>query len=265
MPLALDSPLRGASSALPIRQTLDDCTHVWKLSVLAFAFLEKTLASFLSSTELAKADAFCSPRDRLRYVVTRGCLRLLSARYSGANPASIPIRNTGNGKPIARTPGSPHFSVSHSNDFALLAFSAHPVGVDVEHIRPIPDLLRVASLVFSPAELEPLTRLTGAARELAFFTSWTRLEARLKASGDGLSAAASRGPTPAAGTCLSTLSPPSPSSQLSSPRSTHDIPLPTPLIAALVTRNTRFRLFALTPHFLEFAQRHANPNRLSCV
>jgi 4'-phosphopantetheinyl transferase len=76
-------------------------------------------------------------------------------------------------------PGSGlHVSVSHSADRVAVALTRlGPVGVDVEEIGDLdPDEL--APLVLGPGERAEASR--------EFFTYWTRKEAAVKATGDGL-------------------------------------------------------------------------------
>jgi 4'-phosphopantetheinyl transferase len=58
--------------------------------------------------------------------------------------------------------------------------------VDIERMRPLPDLDDIARLTFSPEERRWLHRLAPAERLAGFFNCWTRKEAYLKALGAGL-------------------------------------------------------------------------------
>jgi hypothetical protein len=61
-----------------------------------------------------------------------------------------------------------------------------PVGVDVERIREVSDVLGIADAHFSAVERRRLRSLPPAERRAAFIRCWTRKEAVLKASGEGL-------------------------------------------------------------------------------
>jgi 4'-phosphopantetheinyl transferase len=62
------------------------------------------------------------------------------------------------------------------------------MGVDLERIRPVRDLTRLARRVFSDLEQEELIAINDQAeKERAFFRGWTRKEAVLKALGTGFS------------------------------------------------------------------------------
>jgi 4'-phosphopantetheinyl transferase len=81
-----------------------------------------------------------------------------------------------------------NFNISHSGGIALLAFARRrEVGVDVEQIRRDSDLQAIARRFFSANEQTQLARLTDDERVDAFFRCWTRKEAYIKATGDGLS------------------------------------------------------------------------------
>ena len=60
------------------------------------------------------------------------------------------------------------------------------VGIDLEHIRPIPDVGKLAEQFFSPAERDELNALPSSKKLESFFCGWTRKEAYLKARGDGM-------------------------------------------------------------------------------
>jgi 4'-phosphopantetheinyl transferase len=80
------------------------------------------------------------------------------------------------------------FNLSHSEDVAAIAVAPHsPVGVDVEHLRAMPDLEGLASRFFTTAEATALGTAIPAARLRAFYRCWTRKEACIKAWGTSLS------------------------------------------------------------------------------
>ena len=62
------------------------------------------------------------------------------------------------------------------------------IGVDVEQIRPLPDMQSIADRSFRPEEASEIMSLPQPERDHAFYRCWTRKEAYIKAIGDGLSA-----------------------------------------------------------------------------
>ena len=59
--------------------------------------------------------------------------------------------------------------------------------MDIERVRPLKDMTKVASRFFSREEAAELLSLPPDEREPAFFSCWTRKEAYVKAVGNGLS------------------------------------------------------------------------------
>jgi 4'-phosphopantetheinyl transferase len=80
------------------------------------------------------------------------------------------------------------FNASGSDGVGIVAvqLDAH-VGVDVERVRPVPDMPSVAARVFAPEELAALGARPSNEHASAFFSIWTRKEAIVKCLGSGLS------------------------------------------------------------------------------
>lgn len=147
--------------------------------------------ALLDDDERARSSRFVRSRDRHRFVLAHAALRLFLARCLDIEPATVRYESGADGKPRLG-PGLPalEFNLSHSGDVAVLAASRNrAVGVDVEQMRDVPDALSIAETHFSPAEQEALRSLAPARRRDAFFRCWTRKEAVIKASGEGLSRA----------------------------------------------------------------------------
>lgn len=145
----------------------------------------------LAADEVARASRFHFDRDRNRYVRCRLALRNLLGSYLQVLPGEIRFRYESRGKPEiddALNPRSLRFNVAHSGGLALIAIgSGRTMGVDVERIRPMPDLLNIARRFFSAREVQAILTISEDKRTEAFFACWTRKEAFLKATGEGLS------------------------------------------------------------------------------
>jgi 4'-phosphopantetheinyl transferase len=141
----------------------------------------------LADDERERAARFRFEVHRRRYIVARGFLRYALSAYAGEAPSRIQFSYGAKGKPaIAGT--ALEFNVSHSEDVALYAFALEmPVGVDVEHVRRLDELDGIAQRFFSAAEWAAIERMQPQVRVDAFFRCWTRKEAYIKATGDGLS------------------------------------------------------------------------------
>jgi 4'-phosphopantetheinyl transferase len=143
----------------------------------------------LSEDELARVQRLHFQKDRDRFIVARGLLRIFLAHYLGAQPAQLRFCYGLCGKPRLAMSGAEglRFSVSHSQGLALFAVtSGRQVGIDLEAIRPHPANEDVAEKFFTLRELALLRALPQDARQEAFFAFWTRKEAYAKAGGEGL-------------------------------------------------------------------------------
>lgn len=78
------------------------------------------------------------------------------------------------GKPYFADRPDVHFNLSHTRGAVLVGIHDHPLGVDIERIRPVSE--------------RTMRRLAGTVSEREFFESWTRRESRAKWSGTGLAA-----------------------------------------------------------------------------
>jgi 4'-phosphopantetheinyl transferase len=163
--------------------------HVWRASLERAPAEVARLRRLLGADERGRADRFRFDRDRSRYTVGRGILRILLGRYLGLPAQRVAFRYGRFGKPVL----ADHplwFNVSHSGPVALFAFTPlGEVGIDVE--LDAADFSRepIAERFFSPAEVSALRALAPRLQPLAFLTCWTRKEAFIKARGDGLSLA----------------------------------------------------------------------------
>jgi 4'-phosphopantetheinyl transferase len=159
----------------------------------------------LSPDEVARAASFHFDLDRSRFVRCRSVMRILLSRYLATSPGKIRFRYGNNGKPELADLQRSHplrFSVSHSEHLALIAVtSGRAVGVDVEKVRAELESIEIAKRLFSECEVRELLSLPAKARQQAFFTCWTRKEALLKATGEGLSRPLSQVPVLMARNC----------------------------------------------------------------
>ncbi|WAZ19306.1 4'-phosphopantetheinyl transferase superfamily protein [Streptomyces cinnabarinus] len=151
--------------------------------------------SVLDAAERRRAAALRRPAERALYVAAHSALRRVLSAYTGiAAPALRLIRQSCprcgdlHGRPALAGPAGQgvHFSLSHSGGLALLGLASAPVGVDVQRV-PDPRLAAEASRALHPSERAQLENLPPKARVAAFARCWTRKEAFLKATGDGLS------------------------------------------------------------------------------
>lgn len=142
-------------------------------------------AGLIAPDERDRAARFHFDRDRRRFIVRRGRLRILLAERAGGAPEKLVFTAGPLGKPILRA--GPHFSASHSGDRMIVAIAEVELGCDIERIDETIDWRPVAESFFAPGECAALKPLSGAAGRQSFFDCWTRKEAFVKALGQGLS------------------------------------------------------------------------------
>ena len=123
------------------------------------------------------------PEDRRRSLGAGWLLAEVLLRYFGLE--SPELGRSERGKPYVKGWPQVQFSLSHAGIWAVCAADIHPVGVDVESVRP--DRLAVAARFFAPEEQEMLRWSAKEAQDTVFARIWTRKEAYLKYTGEGLS------------------------------------------------------------------------------
>jgi 4'-phosphopantetheinyl transferase len=148
-------------------------------------------AGVLSADEITRANRFHFEKDRNHFSRCRSALRGLLARYLEIPAVEIRFDYLRSGKPQLAGEQNPcglQFNVSHSAGIALVAVgSKRRLGVDIEKIRGDVDTAALAERFFSLRERAGLRALPDHLRVPGFFACWTRKEAFLKATGDGLS------------------------------------------------------------------------------
>jgi 4'-phosphopantetheinyl transferase len=152
-------------------------------------------AAWLTPAERERAGRFYFDADRRRFAWTRGVLKVLLAYYAETSPDRIHFDTAAKGK-LSLHPGTHpacrwlRFNVSHSHERSLIALTRdREVGVDVEQHRPLRhELFGIADRFFAPAEVAALRALPASAQEAGFFRIWSRKEAYIKATGEGVSA-----------------------------------------------------------------------------
>jgi 4'-phosphopantetheinyl transferase len=170
---------------------LEDEVQVWRVDLEAIRSHESRWQEILSADEANRASRFHFPIDRQRFVASRAWLRTILAGYLGVGSKQLRFSYSAKQKPSLAPPHDAsgiNFNLSHSGGIALYAFSRRrQIGVDVEQVRSDFDVEPLARRFFSAHEQLQLFDLPSAERVEVFFRCWTRKEAYVKATGDGLS------------------------------------------------------------------------------
>ena len=164
----------------------DDELHVWRVGLELADDDFAEFSNLLSTDEHRRAARFHFENDRRRFTAGRGALRFILARYLCCAGNEITFVYGVRGKP-ALADAPLHFNLAHSEGLAVIGVTrSGPLGIDVERLRPVDDFMCIASSYFSPTERKAIAALPPEHQLLAFFTCWTRKEAYLKATGEGI-------------------------------------------------------------------------------
>jgi 4'-phosphopantetheinyl transferase len=167
-----------------------DAVHVWCAALDPLPERVRQHAELLSSDELARAARLRSMEHRRRFVVAHGVLRQILARYVAGDPLQLRFRSGPQGKPRLVGSAGDHrlsFNLSHCAEIALVAVAqARELGVDVERLQSVDQADDIAARYLCLAEQETLGATPEDAKARLLLTYWTRKEALLKATGDGL-------------------------------------------------------------------------------
>lgn len=148
--------------------------HLWK------APLTDRVVQSLIQTELPSCERNATKSKTSR--AARAVLRNVLSRYVGTSSADVQFHRNQHGKPFLTA--GPEFNVSHTDEVALIAIADRSVGVDIERRDR-----RLASLSRLLSRLDPkeATAICAAADpRSAFISLWTRKEAFIKCTGQGI-------------------------------------------------------------------------------
>jgi len=148
------------------------------------------LARHLNLEERHRAGQFSVDLPRREFILGRAMGRQLLGAALRVEPVDLRFDRLVHGKPCLYPAMGDHdlrFNLSHSGGRVVVALAVgREVGVDLEWIHGLEDWNDISARIFSPRELAELHALPIAQQRQAFFNGWTRKEAWLKATGEGL-------------------------------------------------------------------------------
>lgn len=168
-----------------------DEIHCWRVNLDAAELQRQLPLEILSHDEHARAARLRFADVARRFRVGRAALRLLLSQYTGHPPSEIGFAYGPLGKPLLQSANAPplSFNLTHSAGVALVAVGPPgEIGIDVEIVRPMADQSGLVRRYFAPAEVDDFESLPVALKQRAFFVGWTRKEAAIKATGEGIAA-----------------------------------------------------------------------------
>ena len=159
---------------------------VWTLPIRTEQPILDELGQTLSPDEWERALRFRAEEHRDLFIAGRAILRMLLSCYISERPAQLVFRYGPNGKPHLRDHPGLHFSLAHSGGHAVYAVGTDDLGIDIELVKSTTDWQNISRRFFSSREVDELEKLDPAQQTAGFFACWTRKEAYLKATGEGL-------------------------------------------------------------------------------
>jgi 4'-phosphopantetheinyl transferase len=183
----------------PIAPLHDDEVQVWRLRVDLDGRIDAAAMAIeeaVTVDERERAARFRQEADRQRFLHGRLLLRTFLGHHLGIAPRDVTFVNGEFGKPEVQRPADAdilRFNLAHSGEWLLFALArARELGVDVEQHRTMSDAIQIARRFFAPPEIAALEALDPALHHDTFFRVWTRKEAIVKATGQGISAGLDR-------------------------------------------------------------------------
>ncbi|MBD1384225.1 4'-phosphopantetheinyl transferase superfamily protein [Mucilaginibacter rigui] len=157
--------------------------HVWRINISQNIKRLEQFEALLTAEETLRAGKYRQQKDTYRFIVSRGAQRVILGRYLNTPPAQLQFVLGDNKKPYLVNENGMilHYNLSHSGDWIVLAVAQLTVGADVEFVDPLFPFQDILEDNFSREEIGRI----GTSPD-SFFTLWTRKEAILKATGQGL-------------------------------------------------------------------------------
>jgi 4'-phosphopantetheinyl transferase len=165
------------------------------------------LEALLDDLDHARVARRATPELRRRLTVSLGARRRLGGAVLGVAPDEVELVVAEDGRRAVRAGATEApLSVSSAGDVGLMAVGSGVgrLGVDVEAAQDVPSSEGFVVRVASDVERRALARLDGRAHDQALLRLWTRKEAYLKATGEGIGAGLGRVTVPLEEPCWAT-------------------------------------------------------------
>jgi 4'-phosphopantetheinyl transferase len=162
----------------------DNDLIIYAIYLPDFINIQSDLAKFLNPSEQNRAKRFHKEIDRNRFIIYRSILKFVLAAYTKLDVKNILFNYHSNKKPYLASHPELCFNISHSEDFAVIAISKNEVGIDIEYISENFDFTNLLSDIFTRNEILAIENADD--KNHAFYNSWTRKEAFVKALGKGI-------------------------------------------------------------------------------
>jgi len=191
----VESVIESCDSSLDFLDNLpmlvEGDVHIWSFTFASLGQHLEALQDFFSEYEQCRLKSIRHEPYKNQYIASRGLLRYLLSFYTSIPAHNLCILPTKTGKPELdphQNLKKIHFNVSHSGEYLLIAFSqGAPIGVDIEYVNDRTDIDSLIPSICSTQEQYDLNIASSAiATRDYFFYLWTRKEALLKNTGEGI-------------------------------------------------------------------------------
>ena len=140
---------------------------------------------FINITKQERVLSFRKKEDAERALVGDFLVRSIIIERYGYSNSEIQFDENKYGKPYWPEKEDFCYNLSHSGKYVVCAVDNHPVGIDVQIIRPIS--IEIAKRFFSRTEYEYIIKHNEEEHLSVFYDIWTLKESYIKAIGRGLS------------------------------------------------------------------------------
>ncbi|MBR0519638.1 4'-phosphopantetheinyl transferase superfamily protein, partial [bacterium] len=148
-------------------------------------FEPNNFIDILNEDEKKRADKFKIEKVAKSFILCRGFLRTVLARYLFLKPSEVKFEYGKFGKPSVK--GDIEFNLSHSQNTCIIAVSDIKVGIDCEFMAN-KDFDKISQRFFSKEEYNIISNTQNMElKKNIFYKSWCMRESMAKMTGEGLS------------------------------------------------------------------------------
>ena len=142
------------------------------------------LFSILSEDEKEASKKYRLIRDRQKFIVSKAIRRNILSKYLELDPQTLSFFINDFKKPYVISEEALDFSVSYSGQYIAMAFHSKEIGLDIEILSNLFDYETILGQVFSKDERLSINEASERTKQ--FYTLWTRKEALIKATSQGI-------------------------------------------------------------------------------
>lgn len=169
----------------------DNEIHIWVNYLNVHQTRLKHLYPLLTAEEKERSERFKFYKHRKLFIASHGFMHTVLSYYIDTPMGEIQLGYNDHGKPSiieSQNPQQIMFNLSHSGHLAILAVCKnHNLGVDIEFKERKTDWQGIIKRFFTQNEQDAIFKLPEELRKDAFYQTWTRKEAHMKVTGQGLS------------------------------------------------------------------------------